>query len=50
MQRTRRGAAAVSGTSEIHILACILGPTRSNDSHIDSQIDEGEHQAVNQAA
>ena len=37
----RRARSAVSGTSEIHILACILGPTRSYDS---SHIDEGEHQ------
>ena len=44
MQRTRRGAAAVSGTSDIHILACILGPTRSYDLHIEEGV--GEHQAA----
>ena len=33
----RRARSAVSGTFEIHILACSLRPTRSYDSHIDAK-------------
>jgi hypothetical protein len=33
----RRARSAVSGTFEIHMLACSLRPTRSYDSHIDAK-------------